>query len=184
MPSLRTIVGLDLSLASTGVAVYTPDGVTVSRITSKPGAGTLAARAERIDRLAAELVHQCKPADLIVVEGPSLGQQRQGGQHDRAGLWWLVVASLYRAGVPVAEVPPATLKKYATGKGNASKDTVLAAVIRRYPTVEVTGNDQADALVLAAMGADHYQVSTLPTVPQVHRAALAKVAWPTRKHAA
>lgn len=178
------IIGLDLSLASTGMAEYTPGGVTVSRITSKPGAATLPARADRIDRLAADIVHQCKPADLIVIEGPSLGQARQAGQHDRAGLWWIIVADLHGWGRPVAEVPPALVKQYATGKGNASKDTVLAAVIRRYPTVEVTGNDQADALVLAAMGADHYQCSTLPTVPQTHRAALAKVAWPTRGEAA
>jgi Holliday junction resolvasome RuvABC endonuclease subunit len=178
------VLGLDLSLTSTGVAAITSDGGTVSRIASKakPGA-TLAQRGARLADLVEQITTEASgwpvhpmPA-LVVVEGPSFGQARQGGQHDRAGLWWLVVAQLLDWHIPVAEVPPALCKKYATGKGNAGKDEVLAAVIRRYPSVEVTGNDQADALVLAAMGADHLGVPIVD-MPATHRTALAKVAWP------
>lgn len=38
-------------------------------------------------------------------------------------------------------------------------------------------NNQADALVLAAMGADHYG-TPLVELPKAHREALEKVAWP------
>ena len=85
-------------------------------------------------------------------------------------------------------IPPASLKMYATGKGNASKDAVLAAAIRRYPDVEFDGNDAADALILAAMGADHLGfplVSKTPsgrksraTLPARNREALGKIDWP------
>ena len=172
------IIGLDLSLTSTGVATYTPGDVEVRRVYSKPHGSTLADRADRLIALLGEIGDHTIGADLAAIEGPSLGQARQGGQHDRAGLWWMVVYGLHLSGVPVVEIPPACVKRYATGKGNASKDEVLAAVIRRYPDVPVMGNDEADALVLVAMAAHHYQVSTLPTVPASHATALAKVDWP------
>jgi crossover junction endodeoxyribonuclease RuvC len=172
------IIGLDLSLASTGVAGYEPGQVELHRVQSKSRGSTLADRANRLHSLLDQVWEHVTYSDLVVVEGPSLGQSRQGGQHDRAGLWWLVVSSARLSDLPVAEIPPACVKKYATGKGNASKDEVLAAVVRRYPDVPVMGNDEADALALVAMAAHHYQVSTLPTVPQTHAAALEKVNWP------
>jgi len=70
------------------------------------------------------------------------------------------------------------LKIYATGKGTkVDKDDVLAAMIKRYPDVEIAGNDGADALALAALGA-HYFGCRLRPVPQTHERALAMVAWP------
>lgn len=176
------IVGLDLSLASTGVAVIDEGAeVSVDRIATKPSGDNLWHRAHRLQRITTivlDTVHTGGTPDLVVIEGPSHGQARQGGQHDRAGLWWLIVEALVAVEeIPVAEVPPATLKRYACGKGNAGKDEVLAAVVRRYPTVEVVGNDTADALTLAAMGADHLG-HPIAAMPATHRAALDKVAWP------
>ena len=167
------VVGLDLSLTSTGIA----------RIGEKTWADRIVPRVTSYQRMAfivsavADLVSD---ADLVVVEGPSFGSganSRQAGHHERGGLWWLVTYRLWRKAVPFAVVPPATLKRYATGKGNATKDAVLAAAIRRYPAVEFDGNDQADALVLAAMGADHHGRPIAP-VPQANRAALGSVTWP------
>jgi crossover junction endodeoxyribonuclease RuvC len=152
------VIGLDLSLTSTGVAVATQDGAVTDRITSKPVPNaTLEDRDVRlyaIERRVMEYV--TGDVDLVVVEGPSYGSTT-GHQHDRAGLWWLVVDALFRRGQRVVEVPPSSRMKYATGRGNASKDDVLSAVIRRYPHVDVNGNDEADALILAAMGARHLE---------------------------
>lgn len=177
------VVGLDLSLTSTGVAVVDDDPlrtqpmVTVSRVTSSGRTGaTLDERCQRLRVLRQKVCEAARPADLVVVEGPSFGQHRQGGQHDRAGLWWLVVAAL-QGNAPVVEVPPSVRAKYATGAGNAGKDAVLAAVVRRYPDVEVRSNDEADALVLAAMGARHLG-RPIDALPQVHLQAMGKVHWP------
>ena len=177
------VVGLDLSLTSTGVAVVDDepaDGVgrVVGRVTSSGKAtATLRERHHRLQLLCQRVAALAWPSNLVVVEGPSFGQHRQGGQHDRAGLWWLVVSTLHDVGVPVVEVPPSVRSKYATGAGNASKDAVLAAVVRRYPDVEVRGNDEADALVLAAMGARHLG-RPIDSLPQVHLQAMGKVRWP------
>jgi crossover junction endodeoxyribonuclease RuvC len=152
------VVGLDLSLTCTGVAVVTQDGAITDRITSQParkvGKGdpplTLAERADRLDKLVPQITGYCTAADLVVIEGPSYRSTTPS--HDRSGLWWLVVDFLIPH-TPVVEVTPSSRMKYATGKGQIDKDLVLSAVIRRYPHVDVNGNDEADALILAAMGA-------------------------------
>src|ERR1035441_4124210 len=170
------ITGLDLSLTSTGFARICGGDTALARLRTLKRDGH-----SRLEFLLAEIACRVRDADLVVVEGPSYGSQAgQKGHHERAGLWWLVTHMLWRQGLPYAVVPPAVVKKYATGAGGglkAGKDQVLAAVIRRYPDVPVDGNDQADALVLAAMGADHLGCP-LATVPKEHRAALASVIWP------
>jgi crossover junction endodeoxyribonuclease RuvC len=116
--------------------------------------------------------------DLIVMEGPSFGQMRQTGEHVRAGLWWMVAEQASVHGVPLLVVPPATLKTYATGKGNASKDAVLAAVVKRYSSWDVTGNDVADAVVLMAIGARLLGEPVEESLPQTHLRALAVLTLP------
>lgn len=177
------VVGLDLSLQSTGIA--TPAGVRTVRSSGVKGS-PLRVRHARLHVIATDVclaVTESAHVDgqglaLVVIEGPSLGQQRQSGVHDRSGLWWLVVDELLSAGHLVAEVPPATLKKYATGRGNADKGAMADAAARRMPDVQTRGQDDAvDALWLRAMGCDRYG-QPLCTVPKTHAAALDAVQWP------
>ncbi len=113
---------------------------------------------------------------LVVIEGIAIS--RQTGQHmTRAGLWWMTVDALdAMAGVQVAVVTPTCRAKYATGKGNAGKDVVMREVARRFPDF-AGGEDEADALVLRAMGMDHLGFP-MAQMPQTHRDALAAVQWP------
>jgi crossover junction endodeoxyribonuclease RuvC len=185
------VVGLDLSLTCTGVAVATQNGAITDRITSTGHKGdTLADRADRLWRLRTEVLAHTISADLVVIEGPSYGSTTPG-MHDRSGLWWQIVGWLMAADKPVVEVPPSTRCRYATGRGNANKDDVLSAVIRRYPHVDVNGNDEADALILAAMGARHlgHPLEVPPqgirdTLPVAHLAAMGAVTWPNPDRAA
>jgi hypothetical protein len=98
--------------------------------------------------------------------------------HDRSGLWWLVVNGLFANDVPVVEITPNQRAKYATGKGTDDKDKVLAAVIRRYPDVDVTGNDVADALALAAMGRRRLGRPLEESLPKPNLEVMDKVRWP------
>jgi crossover junction endodeoxyribonuclease RuvC len=183
------IVGLDLSLTSTGLAAICDDDTVpapyafVDRITSKPTGTTLEASAQRL-AIIVDAVHGWVHAgtDLVVIEGLAYSSTN-GKATERAGLWWLTVNRLLRAGYRVAVVTPTARAKYATGKGNAAKDAVLAAVIRRYPDVELSGNDEADALVLAAMGARWLGLG-YDSLPATHIEAMDKVAWPNLEAAA
>jgi len=158
------IAGLDLSMTSTGLAVdvlFQP--VKLHRIQSKPIQSGKDAKGKRTatweDRRVrmADIVRRVTEAvpegSLVFLEAPSYGSTGTG-TFDRSGLWWWVFSELTALQCVVVPVSPAQRMQYATGKGggaDAGKDAVIAAVVRRYPWADVTGNDVADALVLMAM---------------------------------
>ena len=91
--------------------------------------------------------------DVWAIETPSFGSK---GQLDRLySGWWGVIDELMRWGgwPPPLRVAPSQVKKFATGKGNTGKDEVMLAVARRFPDVNVSNNNETDALVLAAIAA-------------------------------
>lgn len=58
----------------------------------------------------------------------------------------------------------------------------MLAVARRYMSlVDVANNDQADALVLAALGARQLS-QPIDDLPQTHPRAMMKVSWPPTSH--
>lgn len=184
---MTTVLGIDPSLTRTAVAVIHPGLITLRDFPTKgTKADDLSRRSFRLNLIGGyieELYDDITdkghhPADLVVIEGPAHGQTT-GSHHDRSGLWWQIVGDFLDLGIPVVEISPSSLKTYATGKGNAGKDEVMLAVARRYTDItEVANNDQADALVLAAMGARHLGAPIEASLPASHLRALDKVAWP------
>lgn len=178
------IAGIDLSLACTGLAmVRSPERVQTSTVTSKPpkpGTETVRSRYERMEQITTGILDAIDGADVVGIEAPAYGMRHAGKVHDRSGLWWWVVGQLEALGVPVVEVTPPSRMMYATGKGNAGKDLVLVTAAATYKQAEITGNDVADAVVIAAM------VSRLAGQPielrqpaQAKMKALAKVHMPS-----
>lgn len=163
-PRFDTYVGLDPSLTSTGLALayradYVPDRIppSVYRIRTKPAdyPDTWQGRYLRLEDIADRVAARVPAGALVFMEAPSYGSTSTSA-HDRAGLWWLVYEALTIAQqCRVVPVSPAQRMMYATGSGRASKDEVLAAVVKRYTHLgfDVTGNDVADAVVFAAMAA-------------------------------
>jgi Holliday junction resolvasome RuvABC endonuclease subunit len=175
------VVGLDLSLTGTGVASV--DGTRLVRSTGHKG-DTLVQRAHRLAGLHAEITSALTGSiDLVAIEAPSTGHARgsSGSVHDRSGLWWLVVTDLVDWGVPVVEVPPATLKKYVTGKGNAQKPDVRMEIFKRYG-IDLRDDNEADAFALRALGLDLLG-HPLAVMPAANRAALEKLPRPALRGA-
>lgn len=172
------VVGLDPSLASTGLALGTPGTIQVSRVRTPTSGDSLTDRSTRLRGIVQHLWPHIVNADLLVIEAPAM-RSTTGHMHDRSGLWWLIVARATAAYVPVAAVAPATLKVYATGKGRGDKDQILAAVVRRWTDVDVQNNDEADALLLCSMGLRHLG-HPHEQLPQTHTRAMAAVAWPNQ----
>jgi crossover junction endodeoxyribonuclease RuvC len=185
-----SVIGLDLSLTSTGLAwAGIDDGaLVVTRTHRIRSTGTkdapLGDRHGRLRKLVGDLCHVIGYVDLLVVEAPSFGSVH-GSQHDRSGLWWLTLDRIHEDGRArnVVEVPPTCRAKYATGKGNASKDQVLAAAVKRFHDWDITGNDVADAVILAAMGARHLG-HPIDQMPAAHLTAMDAVRWPDTSGAA
>jgi crossover junction endodeoxyribonuclease RuvC len=177
------VVGLDLSLTASGVAsieLGVPLSVRMCEI-GRDGANSdpLATRFSRLRGTAGEVIAPCLGADLVVVEQAAFGSSN-GHVTDRAGLWWLIVGRLMALGIPVVEVRIAERCTYATGKGRANKDAIVATVARRYDTIPLSEltNNTADALILAAMGARALGHPIEVSLPKTHLAAMAKVDWP------
>lgn len=153
---VSVVVGLDLSLTATGVARVdyfegNRGSHEVQTVRSKGAkVDSLEARNIRLAHLAGQFETYCGgPRRHVAVESPSHGSTN-GHHHDRSGLWWLTVNALLNAGARVYEVAPTQVKKYATGKGNASKAEVMIAAVKRYPEFDIANDNEADAVILAA----------------------------------
>lgn len=139
------IVGLDLSLTATGAAVWN-DG-TLSLLTlESPHAGGM----KRLDWIYNQVRELCRGTELVAVEGLSFGSNMPSAQ-ERAGLWFMIARSLWKAGIRMQAVAPTQLKKFVIGKGSAEKSLILREVFRRWNVVADDDN-QADAAVLARIG--------------------------------
>lgn len=181
MAASPVVIGLDLSMTATGYAG--PDGTRVFTSTGHKDA-TLVQRSARLIMLRSSIAAavEAQQPDLVLIEAPSLGQGRQGGTHDRSGLWWLVVSFLLSLGVEVIEVPPATLKKYVTGKGNAQKPDIRMELFKRFD-IDLRDDNEADAFALRALGLDVLG-HPLVQMPALNRSALEKLPRPAPRAAA
>lgn len=66
--------------------------------------------------------------DVVIVEGYSYASKNQA--HQLGELGGVVRLCLHEHGVQRVDVAPPTLKRFATGKGNAGKPDMLVAAIR------------------------------------------------------
>lgn len=135
------VCGLDLSLTGTGVAW--PDG---SLSTVKPGKQR---GVECLAFIVAEVSRAIDGADLAVIEGYAFGA-RGRAVFQIGELGGVVRLACHQAGVPFQEVAPASLKLFAAGRGNASKDEMVAAARTRGG--DPKDDNQADALWLREFG--------------------------------
>lgn len=172
------IVGVDLSLRATGLACVddTLGIVTVDTavVKTKPDDGSLKSRANRLETIAAAVMSFCKAADLVVIESPSYSSGGRG-TWDRAGLWWWVVSVLLLTDTRMIEVSPKARAKWATNSGNSGKNAVAVAIGRMWPEVQLTDDNDSDALVLATIGAQLLRLD-VPVKPW-QAAEIMKLAW-------
>lgn len=161
------IIGLDLSLTATGIACA--DGTTdVWKMNAKWG-----------DRRLFEIAHRVGvevsmfPPDLVVIEDLPTHAHSAGLTGMVHGA---VRAKLIGCHIPYALIVPATLKAFATGKGNAGKPDMAVALFKRAG-LELLTDDQVDAAWLRFAGLAAY--GHLPfDLPEAQLARLDKVKWP------
>ena len=166
------ICALDLSLAATGYArndTYGADDGSSSGVippTKLTGIPRLRYLRERVLDIA-------DGADLVVLEGYAFARANQA--HQLGELGGVIRVALMDRGQPYTDVPPANLKLFACGRGNATKQEMLGAAIRKLG-YERNDHNEADALWLLEIATCGVGLSIAANDAQ--RRALAKITWP------
>lgn len=164
------VIGLDLSLTSTGVALPTGETFRI-KTRAKDGDRRLNIIRDRI-------------REVLVDHAPHLAVIEDLPRHAKgAGVTAMVHGpvrtELIDAGVPFAIVVPATLKSFACDHGNAEKAELAAAAYLAAGAefADDKGGDQCDAWWLRAAGHD-WCGDPLFELPQAQRDRLSKAKWP------
>lgn len=143
---MTAFIGIDWSLTNTGVTAFVDGEWDRMTIRTKTDDGTPEGFLERVHHIAAKITEWADPhdGDVWAIEGPSL--HAKGAAIDRMfGGWWLTVDDLVAHHEPPCVFAPSSVKKLATGKGNASKGEVILATAKRLPEADVTNEHEADA---------------------------------------
>lgn len=183
------IVALDLGLANAGIAV-THDQVGEPRLSCRTVSPRKRPSATVMDHQraheiigAVQAAVKCGP-DLVVVEKP-LQVAGQGDTSVRLGeIHGAIKHYLWAHKILYVDVNVVHVKQYATGKGNAQKRDVLAAMIARYgQLLHIHTDHEADATSLLMQALDAYGSTLpdgrpLPEIPAAHRKAVTATNWP------
>ena len=163
------LLALDLSLVSTGVCSDKKMGI-ISTTEKGP---------KRLDLISSAIADTVKEEeiDVVIIEGYSFAS-RSGQAFSIGELGGVVRTTLYRMGIPFIEIPPTCRAKFATGKGNASKNEVVSSISAKTGiTFRNPGaDDQCDAWILLEMAKTYLGVSSIDW-PKVNKDALDKVDW-------
>jgi crossover junction endodeoxyribonuclease RuvC len=147
------IMGLDLSLTSTGTSI---DGVTSIIMTPTKGTERLILISSKLR----EVVRENK-VKAVIIEGYSFAS-RNSQAHSIGELGGVVRVMLWKEAIPYVEVPPTSRAKFATGRGNASKDEVISSISAKTGKIfrGGGGNDECDAWVLEEMAKTKLGISS------------------------
>lgn len=161
-----TVLGLDLSLTATGIA-YVDGGTATVKTRTVDGDRRLKYIVDAVGEATAQGV------EFVVIEDLPKHAHSAGITGMVHGA---VRLALIEEAVPYVLVPAATLKAYATGKGNADKTAMALAAFKRGH-IEFADDNQCDAWWLRAAGLDRLGTPLFP-LPEAQRVRLDKVRWP------
>jgi Holliday junction resolvasome RuvABC endonuclease subunit len=148
---MSTIVGIDLSLTATGMAVPLEDRWHLSTISPPPKSYGM----ERLDYLARKISGSSIGASLIVCEDIAFSRN-MAGHSEVVMLHGLLRHGWWFDKIPLVLVSATSLKKFVCGHGGSSKNPVkkehvMMSVLDRWGLRPADSN-QADAIVLAQIG--------------------------------
>lgn len=172
------ILGIDTSLTGTGLAridvAPAPPGAVPADVamaweidTATVGAPkptkdkSKRAMVRRVDALLAQIAPAFEGVDAVGLEGLAYGAKGEGAWV-LPWIWGEVIRMVDRADVPLTIVATSARAKFATGKGNADKETVLLAAAKLMPEADILNNNEADAAIVAAVVCQQHGLPVLP----------------------
>jgi Holliday junction resolvasome RuvABC endonuclease subunit len=163
------LIGLDLSLTSTGVSINGETSVI----------STKARGAERLHIVSSAILDLCFSKNVVcaIIEGYSFAS-RNSQAHSIGEMGGAVRMKLWEKGIPYVEVPPTCRAKFATGKGNAGKSEVVSSISAKTGIIfsGAGGDDECDAWLLEQMGLKYLNKSQYEW-SETSISSLSKVDW-------
>jgi Holliday junction resolvasome RuvABC endonuclease subunit len=161
---VKKVSALDLSITAPGVA-HTVEGAVCTHLIKPREKGDL-----RLSEIAGAVIGYAEDSDFVLIEG-YLNQSMSAGITGM--VHGAVRAALIENGLTYATLPPSSLKKFATGRGGASKTDMAVAAFKRGG-VEFTNDNECDAWWLWVAAMD-YAGQPVFDLPKIQRDALSKI---------
>lgn len=168
------ILALDLSLTRTG---FTMDDGRCGTLTPPRGEDRGPRRLRWIRDHVINLA-KLNRTELALIEGYAFGA-KGNAVFDIAELGGVIRLALLDAGIPYLVLPPATVKKFATGSGNANKELMLTQAVRVLGYCGAD-NNEADALWMHTMAKVAYDPEFDLALPVAQLRVVDSVTWPNR----
>ena len=147
------VSGLDLSMTKTGVA-HTVEGAACTHLIKPKEVGDL-----RLPEIASRVIEYVRDSDFVIIEG-YLNHSHTAGITGM--VHGAVRAALIEEGLKYATLPPTSLKKFASGRGGASKTDMAVAAFKRGGEIEFTDDNQCDAWWLWVAATHHLGIPAFP----------------------
>jgi Holliday junction resolvasome RuvABC endonuclease subunit len=163
------ILGIDLSLTSTGISV---NGETGTITTQAKGA-------ERLSIVSLAILDAVidNSIEIVAIEGYSFAS-RNSQAFSIGELGGVVRTRLWERNIPYVDIPPTCRAKFATGRGNAAKTEVMSSISAKTGIIFAGkgADDMCDAWILEEMcktviGVSEYEWSA------TQLSALDKIDW-------
>jgi len=163
------ILGIDLSLTSTGISV---NGETGTITTQAKGA-------ERLSIISLAILDAVidNSIEIVAIEGYSFAS-RNSQAFSIGELGGVVRTRLWERNIPFVDIPPTCRAKFATGRGNAAKTEVMSSISAKTGMIFAGkgADDMCDAWILEEMcktviGVSEYEWSA------TQLSALDKIDW-------
>lgn len=163
------ILGIDLSLTSTGISV---NGETGTITTQAKGA-------ERLSIISLAILDAVidNSIEIVAIEGYSFAS-RNSQAFSIGELGGVVRTRLWERNIPFVDIPPTCRAKFATGRGNAAKTEVMSSISAKTGIIfsGKGADDMCDAWILEEMcrtviGVSEYEWSA------TQLSALDKIDW-------
>jgi len=143
-------IGLDLSMTGTGMIIIDNNLNIINQelISSSPSDGSNEKRIIKLkNNIFSFLPEDLKMINKIGIEGISYGSKGRSIA-EMSALNYFIRISCLENNLSYMEIPPTTLKKFITGKGNSPKDLMLLKTYKKFG-VEFDNNNLCDAYCLA-----------------------------------
>lgn len=163
------ILGVDLSLTSTGISANGKTGIITT-----PAKGS-----ERLSIISLAILDAVieNSIQLVAIEGYSFAS-RNSQAHSIGELGGVVRMRLWERNIPYVDIPPTCRAKFATGRGNAAKTEVMSSVSAKTGLVfsGKGADDMCDAWILEEMCRTRIGISAY-TWSAIQLSALDKIDW-------